>query len=290
VSAPLLEVSDLRKVFPRKAGIRAAGTADLVAVDDVSFTLPAGGCLAVVGESGSGKTTCARIIAGLESATDGTVTVDGEHWHTGRISRAERRRRARLAQMVFQDPYQSLDRRQTVAACLEESLRLHFTLSAARRQERIAQLLDLVGLTADHARALPRQLSGGQRQRVAIARALAPQPRLLILDEAVAALDVSIQAQILNLLLDTRAETGVALLFISHDLGVVRQIADEVLVMKDGRVVEYGPADAVFRAPGDPYTQRLLDSIPRPGWTPRSNRTAITAETGTRTGDGPGRD
>jgi peptide/nickel transport system ATP-binding protein len=275
MSAPLLEVSGLRKVFPRHHGPGAAGTAGLVAVDDVSFALPAGGCLAVVGESGSGKTTCARIIAGLETATEGTVTVDGGPWHTGRIPRAERRRRARLVQMVFQDPYQSLDRRQTVAACLEESLRLHFTMSAAERQERTAELLDLVGLTADHATARPRQLSGGQRQRVAIARALAPRPRLLILDEAVAALDVSIQAQILNLLLDTRAQTGVALLFISHDLGVVRQIADEVLVMKDGRVVEYGAADTVFRAPGDPYTQRLLDSIPRPGWTPRSHSHAL---------------
>ena len=272
MSTPLLEVSGLRKVFPRHPGLSGGRSGGLTAVDGVSFTLPAGGCLAVVGESGSGKTTCARIIAGLEPATDGTVTMDGAPWHTGRIALAERRRRARLVQMVFQDPYQSLDRRQTVAGCLEESLRLHFTLSAAQRRERVAELLDLVGLTADHAAARPRQLSGGQRQRVAIARALAPRPRLLILDEAVAALDVSIQAQILNLLLDTRAQTGVALLFISHDLGVVRQIADEVLVMKDGRAVEHGAADAVFRAPADPYTRRLLDSIPRPGWTPRSHQ------------------
>ena len=279
---PLLEVSGLRKVFPRGPGRRGAGPGELVAVDDVSFTLAFGGCLAVVGESGSGKTTCARIIAGLEPATGGTVTVDGKPWTTGRIPLGERRRRARLAQMVFQDPYQSLDRRQTVADGLEESLRLHFALSAAQRRDRTAELLDLVGLTADHARARPRQLSGGQRQRVAIARALAPRPRLLILDEAVAALDVSIQAQILNLLLDTRAQTGVALLFISHDLGVVRQIADEVLVMKDGRVVEHGPADELFRAPGDPYTRRLLDSIPRPGWTPRSSHGRSAA--------GPGRD
>ena len=283
---PLLEASGLRKVFPRHTGLGGTGSTGLIAVDDVSFTLPAGGCLAVVGESGSGKTTCARLIAGLESATAGTVTVDGVPWHTRRVSLAERRRRARLVQMVFQDPYLSLDRRQTVAACLEESLRLHFPLSAVQRRERTAELLDLVGLTAGHASALPRRLSGGQRQRVAIARALAPRPRLLILDEAVAALDVSIQAQILNLLLDTRAQTGVALLFITHDLGVVRQIADEVMVMKNGRVVEYGDADTVFTGPRDPYTRRLLDSIPRPGWTPRPQH----ADTGEAADAGQGRD
>ena len=266
MTTPLLQVSGLRKAFPVRRG---AGRREVVAVDDVSFALAVDSCLAIVGESGSGKTTCARIVAGLEHATGGTVTVDGQVWDTGRTSTAERRRRARVAQMVFQDPYQSLDRRQSVGACLEETLRLHFHLTAAQRQERVAQLLDLVGLNAAHARARPRQLSGGQRQRVAIARALAPEPRLLILDEAVAALDVSIQAQILNLLLDTRERTGVALLFISHDLGVVRQIADEIVVMREGRVVESGPADRVFADPSDAYTRRLVDSIPRPGWRPR---------------------
>ncbi|MFE7723382.1 ABC transporter ATP-binding protein [Nocardia rhizosphaerihabitans] len=256
---PILQVNGLRKVF--RDGF--------VAVHDVSFTIPARSCLAVVGESGSGKSTCARMIAGLEQATAGTVTVDGKPWNTGRSSARERRSRARQVQMVFQDPYQSLDRRQSVGACLEESLRLHFDLSDSDRAARVRELLDLVGLTADHAQVRPKALSGGQRQRVALARALATKPRLLILDEAVAALDVSIQAQILNLLLDAREQTGVAMLFISHDLSVVRRIADSIVVMHDGRVVESGPAVTLFEAPRETYTQRLLDSVPRPGWRPR---------------------
>ncbi|UQX89007.1 ATP-binding cassette domain-containing protein [Jatrophihabitans telluris] len=262
---PILQVAELVKIYGGRRGPRGGG---LVAVDDVSFTLESRGCLAVVGESGSGKTTTARIIAGLEQASSGRVSVDGQPWNIGRLTTRERRRRARVVQMVFQDPYQSLDRRQTVGACLHETLRLHFDLSSAERASRVAELLELVGLTADHARVRPRMLSGGQRQRVAIARALAPQPRLLILDEAVAALDVSIQAQILNLLTDAREKTGVAMLFISHDLGVVRQVADSVVVMKDGHVVEHGPADRIFGKPEHAYTQRLLNSTPRPGWRP----------------------
>lgn len=263
MTAPILEVRGLRKVYP------APGRhGDLVAVDDVSFTVEAGRCLAVVGESGSGKSTCARIVAGLERASAGEVVVDGGPWNTGRLSTSERRRRARVVQMVFQDPYLSLDPRQRVASCLEESLRLHFDLSGAQRTDRVRELLDLVGLSEDHARVRPKQLSGGQRQRVAIARALATGPRLLILDEAVAALDVSIQAQILNVLMDAREHTGVALLFISHDLGVVRQLADDVVVMRHGEVVEKGSATTIFGTPTDPYTRRLLESVPRPGWRP----------------------
>jgi peptide/nickel transport system ATP-binding protein len=171
--------------------------------------------------------------------------------------------------MVFQDPYLSLDRRQSVRSCLAECLDLHFDLGRAERDARIARLCDQVGLDDRQAAALPRALSGGQRQRVAIARALAAEPRLLILDEAVAALDVSIQAQVLNVLADIRAQTGIAFLFISHDLAVVRQVCDDVVVMHRGRVVERGPVDAVLDAPSDPYTRRLIDSVPRPGWTPR---------------------
>ncbi|MFD5248186.1 ABC transporter ATP-binding protein [Amycolatopsis sp. NPDC058340] len=261
MTTPILEVRGLRKVYPVRHG-------DLVAVDDVSFAVQAGSCLAVVGESGSGKSTCARIIAGLERASAGEVEVDGAPWNTGRLSTSERRRRARVVQMVFQDPYLSLDPRQRVGSCLAESLRLHFDLTAGQRADRIGELLDLVGLTEDHARVRPKQLSGGQRQRVAIARALATRPRLLILDEAVAALDVSIQAQILNVLMDAREHTGVALLFISHDLGVVRQLADDVVVMHHGKVVEQGRAATVLGTPADPYTRRLLESVPRPGWRP----------------------
>jgi peptide/nickel transport system ATP-binding protein len=265
---PLLAVSDLRKTFSVRAdtGLRHQ---ELVAVDRVSFTLPAGGSLAIVGESGSGKTTCARMIVGLERPTAGEIRLQGDALATGRISRRERARRGGLVQMVFQDPYQSLDRRQRIADCLDESLRLHAALSRAQRASRVAALLEQVGLDLRHGSSLPRTLSGGQRQRVAIARALAAEPRVLILDEAVAALDVSIQSQILNLLMDIREQTGIALLFISHDLGVVRQLCDQVLVMQAGVVVEEGPVQRVLDAPRAPYTQRLIASIPREGWTPR---------------------
>ncbi|HWT92707.1 MAG TPA: ATP-binding cassette domain-containing protein [Solirubrobacteraceae bacterium] len=266
---PLLLASGLRKEF---------GSA--VAVDDVSFAVEAGASLAIVGESGSGKSTCARMVVGLERPTAGTIAVDGEPWSLGgRVSRRERLRRGRKVQMVFQDPYLSLDRRQTVRDCLAECLDLHVALDRDAREARIQQLLDQVGLDERQARALPRALSGGQRQRVAIARALAAEPRLLILDEAVAALDVSIQAQVLNVLADIRAATGIAFLFISHDLAVVRQVCDEVLVLHRGRVVEQGGVDAVLEAPRDPYTRRLIDSVPRPGWKPRRRRSSTPEPT-----------
>ncbi|BBH71429.1 ABC transporter ATP-binding protein [Actinoplanes sp. OR16] len=241
----ILEVRELRKSFK-----------DFVAVDGVSFSVPAGGSLAVVGESGSGKTTCARIVTGLETATSGSVVLDGR-------PALSRRERASAVQMVFQDPYLSLDRRQTVRSCLAEVLAFH-----DRPVSRIDALLDLVGLDRRLGDALPRRLSGGQRQRVAIARALAAEPKLLVLDEAVAALDVSIQAQILNLLVEARAATGVAYLFITHDLSVVRHVCEDVVVMRSGRVVESGPVAAVLDAPASAYTQRLLASVPRPGWVP----------------------
>jgi oligopeptide transport system ATP-binding protein len=230
----MLEVRDLRKDYK-----------GVTAVDGVSFAVQAGGSLAVVGESGSGKTTCARIVTGLEKATSGTVTLHGS------------------VQMVFQDPYQSLDRRQTVRGCLAEVLAHH-----RKDRSRIGELLDLVGLDQRLGDALPRHLSGGQRQRVAIARALAAEPQLLVLDEAVAALDVSIQAQILNLLVDARAETGVAYLFITHDLSVVRHVCEDVVVMSRGRVVESGPVEKVLHEPEHEYTRRLIASVPRPGWVP----------------------
>ncbi|XVV16993.1 ATP-binding cassette domain-containing protein [Actinoplanes sp. CA-131856] len=235
----LLDVRDLRKEFK-----------GVVAVDGVSFSVAEGGSLAVVGESGSGKSTCARVVTGLERATSGTVTLAG------------------AVQMVFQDPYQSLDRRQTVASCLNEVL-AHHGLDRRARRDRVAELLALVGLGEGHGAALPRALSGGQRQRVAIARALAAEPRLLVLDEAVAALDVSIQAQILNLLVEARAATGVAYLFITHDLSVVRHVCDDVVVMRRGRVVESGTVAQVLDDPREDYTRRLVESVPRAGWVPR---------------------
>lgn len=246
---------------------------DFTAVDGVDLAIPRGGSLAVVGESGSGKTTTARIIAGLEEPTAGTLLLGG-HGNPRRRARAgERRRFARRVQMVFQDPYASLDRHQRTGACLAEVLTLHTGVRGAALAARVAQLLDQVGLGERHADALPRALSGGQRQRVAIARALAVEPRLLVLDEAVAALDVSVQAQILTLLRDIRERTGVAYLFITHDLGVVRHVCDDVVVMRRGRVVERGPVSAVLSAPDHPYTRELLDSVPRRGWTPSRRAT-----------------
>ncbi|MFE0647153.1 ABC transporter ATP-binding protein [Streptomyces sp. NPDC059534] len=233
------------------------------AVDGVSFALAPGSSLALVGESGSGKTTTVRMLVGLESPDGGTVRLDGRDRSTRPRGRAERLARAREIQMVFQDPYLSLDPRVTVSGCLDEVLRLHTPLDAAARRTRVAQLLDQVGLGTREAGALPRGLSGGQRQRVAIARALAVEPRVLVLDEAVAALDVSIQAQILELLRVIREESGIGYLFVTHDLAVVRHVADEVLVLKSGAVVESGPVDRVLGAPEHPYTRLLLDSVPR---------------------------
>ncbi|MET8981144.1 ATP-binding cassette domain-containing protein [Streptomyces sp. NPDC004539] len=251
---PVLVVDRLRKEFPAQS----RGGSASVAVDDVSFTLERGGSLAVVGESGSGKTTTARVVAGLERATSGTVTVTSG----GRPV-------VRPVQMVFQDPFASLDPRQRIGSGLTELLRVRCGLGRAAALERTAGLLAEVGLDEQHASRLPRELSGGQRQRVAIARALALRPEILILDEAVAALDVSVQAQVLNLLRGIRERSSVAFLFVSHDLAVVRQVTDHCLVMRHGRVVEQGRTADVLDHPQNPYTQELLDAVPGPGWKPR---------------------
>ncbi|WP_067139552.1 ABC transporter ATP-binding protein [Microtetraspora malaysiensis] len=252
-----LEVENLRKTF-----------GDHVAVDDVSLTLRPGGSLAIVGESGSGKTTTARMLVGLERPDSGRIRVAGRDRSGAARGRATRLARAREIQMVFQDPYLSLDPRVTVAACVEEPLRLHFAMTSAERRARRDELLARVGLGEREADALPRRLSGGQRQRVAIARALATEPKVLILDEATAALDVSIQAQILDLLAEIRRDTGVAYVFVTHNLALVRHVADDVLVLYRGRVAESGPARDVLAAPEHPYTRLLLHSLPHRGWDP----------------------
>jgi len=264
VAEPILQVEHLGKVFESRRG-RAA----VAAVDDVSFTVAPGGSLAIVGESGAGKTTVARMLLGLETPTSGRILLAGHERDRRRLPTAERRRRARDLQIVFQDPSTSLDPRQRVGNCLEEVLRLHSGHDRRTRGERVLQLLYQVGLDERHVRSVPRQLSSGQCQRVAIARALAPEPKVLVLDEAVSALDVSIQGQILNLLSDLRAQTGVAYVFISHDLAVVRQVTDELIVMRNGQVVEVGRTARVLDAPRHPYTQLLRSSVPGPGWTPR---------------------
>jgi ABC-type glutathione transport system ATPase component len=255
--APVLEVAGLRKQFGQH-----------VAVDNVSFGLRRGQSLAIVGESGSGKTTIARMIVGLERPTSGRITTCGHDRSRPPRSARDRRRRGRAVQIVFQDPYSSLDPRQNAEAAIDEVLRLHHGWPAERRRARVTELTGLVGLDERQTRALPRSLSGGQRQRVAIARALAAQPAVLILDESVAALDMSIQAQVLNLLADIRDQTHISYVLISHDLAVVRQLTDETLVLHRGTVVERGPTARVLDHPEHPYTQRLRASVPRPGWTP----------------------
>jgi len=256
---PIVAVQGLRKVFGH----------DFVAVDDVSFAVEHGSSLAVVGESGSGKTTVAKMIVGLEQPTAGTISIDGvDRSHPARNVR-ERRARGRDVQIVFQDPYSSLDPRQTVHSCIDEVLRIHGLGDARQRAARVAELAELVGLDQRQTRSLPRGLSGGQRQRVAIARALAVEPKVLILDESVAALDVSIQAQVLNLLADIRDDTKITYILISHDLAVVRQLTDTAVVMHRGRIVERGPTAAILDAPQEEYTQLLRASVPAAGWRPQ---------------------
>ncbi|WP_439677335.1 dipeptide ABC transporter ATP-binding protein [Embleya sp. MST-111070] len=258
----LLDVTGIGKSFRGPDGTRHH------AVRDVSFAVRAGETLGVVGESGSGKTTAARIVLGWERPDTGAVRFRDAPWSTLPES-ARRASRGRI-QAVQQDPLGSFDPRYSVARILGEAVaaaglpggRLRPTRAAHRA--RVAELLDLVGLSTDLLARRPRDMSGGQRQRVAIARALAPSPELIVCDEPVSALDVSIQAQILDLLADLRAELGLALLFISHDLGVIRHVSDRILVMKDGRVVESGDAERVFTRPEAPYTRELLAAIPRP--------------------------
>ncbi|WP_413104720.1 ATP-binding cassette domain-containing protein [Streptomyces sp. Inha503] len=259
----LLQVSGLRKTY-------RTGRAEVVAVDDLSFSVRAGGALGIVGESGSGKTTTARMLIGLERPDAGRILVQGEPLTATVRGRAARLARAKAVQIVFQDPYLSLDARISVRATIDGVLRLHGLTDRADRAARTRELLAQVGLGEREAAALPRGLSGGQRQRAAIARALAVQPAVLVLDEAVSALDVSVQAQVLNLLWDIRRDTGVGLVFVSHDLAVVRYVCDDALVLYRGRTMEHRPVADLLGDPGHPYTQLLLASVPRPGWDPDS--------------------
>jgi peptide/nickel transport system ATP-binding protein len=254
---PLLEARHLTKVF------RGPDKVDRTVVDDVSFELYAGETLGIVGESGSGKTTTARIALALLEAEKGEVLLRGEPWST-LSQRARRPMRSRVG-VVYQDPLSSFDPRWSVGRIVGDALSRgpKPPTSSTERRDRVVTLLEQVGLGAQHLDTGPLRLSGGQRQRVAIARALAPEPELIVCDEPVSALDVSVQAQVLDLLTDLQDDLGVSYLFISHDLGVIHHMSDRVLVMKDGKVVERGTADDIFLRPQDPYTQRLLTALPR---------------------------
>ncbi len=253
--ADVVTIRDLVKEYR----VRGRGGV-LRAVDGVSFAVPRGGTTALVGESGSGKTTVSRILLGLETPTGGEALVDGRS--IAGASRAERRALRRRVQPVFQDPYASLDPTHTVERVIDEPLRIFGIGDRDSRRARVAELLEQVALPRDVGQRRPNELSGGQRQRVAIARALAPEPELLVLDEAVSALDVLVQEQILDLLADLQERLGVSYLFISHDLAVVRGIADNVVVLRQGRVEEQGSVDDVFHAPRADYTRDLLGAIP----------------------------
>ncbi|SMX22523.1 ABC transporter ATP-binding protein [Boseongicola aestuarii] len=260
-SQALLSIRHLSKTF---SGGRAFGIAASVtrAVDDVSLDIMPGETLALVGESGSGKSTLGRILARLTKADKGNVTLAGTDLLS--LEGAPLRQERRKIQMIFQDPYASLDPRQSVGAAIAEPIKIQTTLSKADRAKRVAQLLSRVGLTPDMASRFPHEFSGGQRQRVSIARAIAAGPELIIADEPTSALDVSIQAQILDLLSDLKSENGLTMLFISHDLAVVRQVADRIAVMRAGRILEFGPTEAVWASPRHPYTKALIDAAPVP--------------------------
>jgi dipeptide transport system ATP-binding protein len=259
-AAPLLEVDALSRHYRVSRGM-LRGSAVVRALDSVSFALAAGRTLAVVGESGCGKSTLARQVTMIERPTAGALRIDGVD--VGRADRPTLRRLRPQVQMVFQNPYASLNPRKKVSTLLEEPLLVQGLAAPAERREAAQAMLREVGLAPEHARRYPHMFSGGQRQRIAIARALMTRPRLLVADEPVSALDVSIQAQVLNLLMDLQQRHRVAYLFISHNLDVVRHIADAVVVMYLGRVVERAPRDALFARPAHPYTRALLASTPR---------------------------
>jgi ABC-type oligopeptide transport system ATPase subunit len=272
----LLEVQDLRVRYPVTGGIIPRTRSEVPAVDGVSLLLRRGETVGLVGESGSGKTTVGRAIVNVLRAMSHGVEIDGRvlyHGPDGVVDLATldwkrmRPYRAHL-QMIFQDPYSSLNPRMTVGRLIEEPLKIHLRLSRAERCERVEWLLDKVKLSPAHARRYPHEFSGGQRQRIGIARALATSPRIIVADEPVSALDVSIQAEVINLMQDLQDELGLSYVFISHDLSIVRHLSERIAVMQRGQIVECGPAEQIYHRPAHPYSQALLAALPRPA--PRS--------------------
>lgn len=268
----LLEVQELRVRFPVTGGVFARKVAEVRAVDGVSFELNKGETLGLVGESGCGKSTVGRAIVNILRAMNYGVEISGSikyHHPSGTVdlsslSRGQMRPYRTDIQMIFQDPYSSLNPRMTVAQIVEEPLKIHTKGSQRERKDRVASLLAKVGLSSEHASRYPHEFSGGQRQRIGIARALATNPKIVIADEPVSALDVSIQAQVVNLMQDLQDEFQLSYIFIAHDLSVVRHISDRIAVMYLGHIVEIGPAELIYKTPLHPYSRALLSAVPRP--------------------------
>ncbi|MFI8575721.1 ABC transporter ATP-binding protein [Rossellomorea aquimaris] len=262
MTEPLLKVENLKKHFPITGGILGRPVSSVKAVDGVSFTVNKGETLGIVGESGCGKSTTGRMLMRLIDPSEGKVTFEDRELTS--LSNSEMRKIRREMQMVFQDPFASLNPRHTVEKILEEPLKVHGMGSAKERKKRVHELLNIVGLSSYHAKRYPHQFSGGQRQRIGIARALMTKPKLIIADEPVSALDVSIQSQVLNLMQDLQKEFGLTYIFIAHDLGVVRHISDRVGVMYLGKMVELSNSETLYEKPLHPYTQALLSAVPVP--------------------------
>jgi oligopeptide transport system ATP-binding protein len=275
-TAPLVEVKGLKKYFPVRSGVWGRVQAQVKAVDGVDLVIYPGETLGVVGESGCGKTTLGRLILRLLEATEGQVLFEGVDLL--KLGREEMRSRRRSMQIIFQDPYSSLNPRMTVGGIIGEALKVHGLAERDELQERVGGLLEMVGLSPSYARRYPHEFSGGQRQRIGIARALAVSPRFIVADEPVSALDVSIQAQIINLLQDLQRDLGLTYMFVAHDLSVVRHIADRVAVMYLGRVVEIAPRETLYEQPSHPYTRALLSAVPVPDPQVARSRTVLEGD------------
>ena len=273
---PLLEVKHLKKHFPIKGGVFSKTIGYVYAVDDISFTLGKGETLGLVGESGCGKSTTGRTILRLIEPTDGAIYFEGQDITT--LDKSAMRALRREMQIIFQDPYASLNPRMTVGSIIGEPLEIHKIAKGAEKEERVASLLQKVGLRAEDMRKYPHEFSGGQRQRIGIARALALNPKLIVCDEPVSALDVSIQAQVINLLEDLQAEFGLSYLFIAHNLNVVEHISNRVAVMYLGQIVELASGEELYKNPQHPYTEALLSAVPIPDPTVKKKRIILEGD------------